>query len=723
MPRMSGPVVRQLWRSKLLTKRSSFRIATVGAVAAVVLAACSSGATTAPSAAPSAAPSVAASAPASTGASAAPSAGTDLTSLIAAAKAEGGLSVVALPRSWCGYGAMLDAFTAKYGIPINSLNPDGSSQQELDAITANKGNTGPAAPDVIDVGLSYGPKAVSEGLVAPYKVSTWSDIPDSAKDATGYWYGDYYGVMSFEVNTSVVTNVPQDWPDLLKAGKNQVALAGDPTGSNQAVSAVWAAALANGGSLDNAQPGLDFFKQLNDAGIFVPVIGKQATVATGETPIVLRWTYNALADKDSLKGNPPITVVVPKNGRLGGMYVQAISAFAPHPNAAKLWMEYLYSDEGQIGWMNGYCSPIRYDAMVKANAIPADVAAKLPESSGAASPDARPDHQGQRRDHQGLADRRRRPRQVVGEAFRFSPATVTDLVTAIDARDPRPSRPGRRRAPWTVLGVVPFFLFAIMFLVVPTSYLVVGSFRDEAGAWTVQNYLDLSQPRIANAYLSSIEISLVTSLVAGVFGFLLAYAVIAGGLPRPIRTGIMTFSGVASNFAGVPLALAFIFTIGRTGFVTVLLKAVGWNVYDSGFTIYSKIGLEIVYLYFQLPLMVLIIAPAIDGLKTEWREASENAGASTFQYWRYIGLPVLLPSLLGAMILLFGNAFGAQATAFALTGGFLNLVTILIGSQLSGDTLGNQNLGYALAMGMVAIMGVTLVAYSWLTRRAERWQR
>jgi putative spermidine/putrescine transport system substrate-binding protein len=367
------------------------RVAAIGAIAALALAACSSGATTAPSAAASAEASAAASmaastAPSAAAASAAASSGTDMTALIAAAKAEGGLTTIALPRSWCGYGALLDGFTAKYGIPINNLNPDGSSQQELDAITANKANKGPAAPDVIDVGLSYGPKAVSEGLLAPYKVSTWADIADSAKDASGNWYGDYYGVMSFEVNTAVIKTVPQDWSDLLTAGKNTVALAGDPTGSNQAVSAVWAAALANGGSVDNAQPGLDFFKKLNDAGIFVPVIGKAATVASGETPIVLRWTYNALADKDTLKGNPPITVVVPKTGRLGGMYVQAISAYAPHPNAAKLWMEYLYSDEGQLGWMNGYCSPIRYDAMLKANAIPADVAAKLPEASGAVLP-------------------------------------------------------------------------------------------------------------------------------------------------------------------------------------------------------------------------------------------------------------------------------------------------------------------------------------------------
>jgi putative spermidine/putrescine transport system permease protein len=298
------------------------------------------------------------------------------------------------------------------------------------------------------------------------------------------------------------------------------------------------------------------------------------------------------------------------------------------------------------------------------------------------------------------------------------------MVTTPDARGARSARRGHHRVPWTFLGVVPFFVFATMFLVIPTSYLVVGSFRDQAGNFTVQNYLDLARPLTANAYTTSIEISLVTAILGGILGFLLAYAVIAGGLPMPFRTGIVTFSGVASNFAGVPLALAFIFTIGRTGFVTVFLKTVlGVDVYGAGFTIYSKLGLEIVYLYFQLPLMVLIIAPAIDGLKKEWREASENAGASTFQYWRFIALPVLMPSLMGSIILLFGNAFGAQATAFALTGGFINLVTILIGGQLSGDVLGNQNLGYALAMGMVAIMAVTILAYSWLARRAERWQR
>ncbi|HEX8025122.1 MAG TPA: ABC transporter permease subunit [Candidatus Limnocylindrales bacterium] len=294
-------------------------------------------------------------------------------------------------------------------------------------------------------------------------------------------------------------------------------------------------------------------------------------------------------------------------------------------------------------------------------------------------------------------------------------AQLTDAPTA--------PRSGRRRFNWTVLGVGPFLLFAFLFLVLPTLFLFVGSFQNKAGQPTLDNFFHLTQPYTAGAYEASIEISLVTALAGGLFGFLLAYAVIAGGLPSWMRTAIMTFSGVASNFAGVPLALAFIFTIGPTGFITAVLMSVGLNLNGTGFTILSKLGLEIVYLYFQLPLMVLIIAPAIDGLKKEWREASENLGASSTQYWRHVALPVLLPSLLGSVILLFGNAFGAQATAYALTGGFIPLVTIVIGSQLSGDALGDKNLGYALAIGMVAIMAVTLIAYSWLTRLAERWQR
>lgn len=298
---------------------------------------------------------------------------------------------------------------------------------------------------------------------------------------------------------------------------------------------------------------------------------------------------------------------------------------------------------------------------------------------------------------------------------------MTQAALPVPGQDTPKARPGRRFS-WAWLGLVPFLAFAIAFLIIPTFYLVNGSFHNEAGQTTLQNYADLSQPTIVEAFRASIEISLVTAIVGGVFGFLLAYAVIRGGLPRVLGDALMTFSGVASNFAGVPLALAFTFTLGTTGLVTVILKSIGLDLNKSDFTIISKLGLEIAYLYFQFPLMVLIMAPAIAGLKTEWREASENMGASTAQYWRYIALPVLLPSLLGTILLLFGNAFGAQATAYTLTGE-INIVTLLVTRQINGDVLNNINLGYAVAMGMVAVMGVTILAYLWLQRRAARWQR
>jgi putative spermidine/putrescine transport system substrate-binding protein len=310
-----------------------------------------------------------------------------MAALITAAKAEGTLTTIALPHTWCNYGEAIETFKSKYGLEVNELNPDAGSGDEVEAIKANKDNKGPQAPDVIDVGLSFGPSAKKDGLIQAYKVSTWDSIPDTAKDPDGFWYGDYYGVLAFEVNKGIVTNVPQDWADLLDTShKSQVALAGDPRVSNQAIQTVYAAGLGNGGSLDNAQPGLDFFKKLKDAGNFVPTIAKPGTIDQGATPITIRWTYNALAHRDEAAGNTEIDVVVPKTGRFGGVYVQAISAFAPHPNAAKLWMEFLYSDEGQNIWLKGYCNPIRFEDMASRNAIPADTLSKLPDTAGAVFP-------------------------------------------------------------------------------------------------------------------------------------------------------------------------------------------------------------------------------------------------------------------------------------------------------------------------------------------------
>lgn len=301
--------------------------------------------------------------------------------LIAAAKAEGQLTTIALPHDWCGYGAVIEGFKTKYGIKINELNPDAGSGDEVEAIKANKDNKGPQAPDVIDVGLSFGPQAKAAGLLQPYKVANWATIPDTAKDADGFWYGDYYGVLTFQVNTDVIKTVPTDWPDLLKPEyKNSVALAGDPRASSQAIQGVYAAGLgmAGGDSAKAGAAGLKFFSDLNKAGNFVPVIGKAASFAQGATPIIIRWDYNALADRDTLKGNPKVQVVVPKSGIVAGVYVQAISAYAPHPNAAKLWMEYLYSDEGQLAWLKGYCHPIRFNDLVAKNKVPKALLDALP---------------------------------------------------------------------------------------------------------------------------------------------------------------------------------------------------------------------------------------------------------------------------------------------------------------------------------------------------------
>lgn len=280
------------------------------------------------------------------------------------------------------------------------------------------------------------------------------------------------------------------------------------------------------------------------------------------------------------------------------------------------------------------------------------------------------------------------------------------------------------RFSWDWLGAVPFFAFAILFLFLPSLVLFVGSFQDAQGNFTLANVTGLFIPSILSAYWITIRISVVTALGGGVLGFLVAYAGVISGLPRWVRTAMMTFSGVASNFAGVPLAFAFISTLGRLGLVTVILRDVFHiNIYNAGFNLYSFAGLSLTYMYFQFPLMVLIITPALEGLRPDWREAATNLGATHGQYWRHVALPILLPSLLGTMILLFGNAFGAYATALTLTGGLINVVTILIGAQIKGDVLHNVGLGYALALGMIVVMAVSMAGYYLLRRRSERWMR
>lgn len=293
-------------------------------------------------------------------------------------------------------------------------------------------------------------------------------------------------------------------------------------------------------------------------------------------------------------------------------------------------------------------------------------------------------------------------------------------MTVGGAQSKRRLGPPRTRL-FNWLGVLPFFLFSAAFLIGPAVILFYRSLEDPEGGFTLQFWGQLTSDSVMRAYGISVRLSLTTALLGGIFGFLLAWAVSLGALPRSVRSALTTFSGVASNFAGVPLAAAFIFTLGRVGAITALFEWLGVDLYRSGFSLYTFWGLVLVYLYFQFPLMVLVMLPGLDGLKREWREAAENLGATPRQYWRKVALPVLMPSILGTMILLFGNAFGAHATAYALTGGLLPLATLLIGQQISGDVLNNPGLGYAVAVGMVMIMAIAIGIYSVLQRRSERW--
>ena len=281
-----------------------------------------------------------------------------------------------------------------------------------------------------------------------------------------------------------------------------------------------------------------------------------------------------------------------------------------------------------------------------------------------------------------------------------------------------------RRLPWSWLGIAPFLTFTLLFLIIPNAYLAVGAFQNATGQFTFANVSELFQPTTLDAYWISIKIGVASAIGGTAFGFLLAYAVTLGDLPRWIRPGLVTFCGVASNFAGLALAFAFLATLGRVGLVTTsLIKYFDFNIYNTGFNLVSFWGLALTYLYFQIPLVVLILTPALDGLKHEWREAATILGASSWQYWRHVALPVLGPAILGTTLLLFANAFGAVSTAYGLTNGSLNIVPILLYAQIRGDVLHNVNLGYALALGMVIVTGASNTACIWLRMRGEKRMR
>ena len=304
--------------------------------------------------------------------------------LVKAAQAEGTLNVIALPPSWANYDEMLSTFSDKYDIEISSANPDGSSQDELDAVTSQKGQD--RAPDVLDVGTSFAKQAAAQDLLAPYQVATWDDIPEDQKDADGNWYNDYGGYLSIGCNATIVGECPTTMADLADPRyAGQVALNGNPAQAQAAFAGVWAAALANGGSLDDIGPGIDFFVDLKESGNFNPVESTPATVLSGETPISLDWDYVNAAQTDELAAaGSTWEVSVPSDGLIGGYYCQAISKFAPHPAAARLWQEFLFSDEGQNIWLKGLARPVRLPTMEDAGTADAEALNALPQVEGTA---------------------------------------------------------------------------------------------------------------------------------------------------------------------------------------------------------------------------------------------------------------------------------------------------------------------------------------------------
>lgn len=307
-----------------------------------------------------------------------------LSALETAAKAEGKLNTIALPPNWANYGKIISTFQSKYGITITNAAPNDTSAQELQAITSLKGQS--RAPDVVDVGPSFAVQGATEGLFAPYKVATWDTIPDSMKDPGGLWYGDYYGVISFGTNLNVQKNPPKDWSDLTNSRYHgQVAIDGDPRSANDAFSAVYAAALANGGSLDDIEPGINFFAKLKKLGNYIPADALPANISKGSTPIAIIWDYLNLANKQTFAGNPPYTVSIPVTGVYGGYYAQAISKTGPNPNAARLWQEFIYSDEGQLLYLEGFTHPARFTDMAQRKVIPASVMAAMPPAAAYAN--------------------------------------------------------------------------------------------------------------------------------------------------------------------------------------------------------------------------------------------------------------------------------------------------------------------------------------------------
>lgn len=296
-------------------------------------------------------------------------------------------------------------------------------------------------------------------------------------------------------------------------------------------------------------------------------------------------------------------------------------------------------------------------------------------------------------------------------------------MSGVSDRSSGQPRPARRRHGLAALALLPFALVVVLFLLAPTLSLVWGSFHDPQGNFTLANYGYLKgEDKSLQPFVNSIVLSAGTMIVGSVVGLIVAQAILSARV-RALEQLTISFSSVAANFAGVPLAFAFIATLGVEGLVTHWLQSVGIDIYKAGFTLYDILGLAVVYSYFQIPLMVLLILPALQAMKREWREASDNLGAGGFTYLRRVAIPVLMPSIIASALLLFANSFGAYATAYALTTGFVSIVPIAISNVIAGDVTFDPGQGDALAVGLAVIMAVCIVGQALLQRRASRFLR
>ncbi len=639
--------------------------------------------------------------------------GTTIKELVAEAKKEGGLNTIALPPDWANYGEIMSTFSKKYGVPISNANPNGSSSEENQAVRSLKGD--PRAPDVLDVSPAFAIQGANEGLYAKYFNTKVNKVPRAMKDGRGFWVGDYWGAISLGANKGVVSTVPKTYKDLLKPdvqepGRSEREPAHLGLGSGRRVRGSdrerWVAEQHPAG--DRLLRAAEERRELHPGAGHAPD-GRVGPDADRDRLGLPEHRVHQGVPGGEVVGDHPGRrrlrgVLLPGHQRHGSASVGGTALAGVHllgPGAAALAQGVLASGAvHRHGGSQGRAESARQRAPGREPLCEGEVRQRRPSHEGTGA-------------HQRAVGRQGR---ILGPGHR----------SARGGRPPAgPPRAARRRPSFAWIGVIPFFAFTAMFLIIPSAEVMIGAFKTTAGGFTFDNVLDVVRTaNLRNAFKQSIEISLVTAIAGGLLGLLIAYAAIREGTPRWIRSAFGTFSGVAANFGGIPLAFAFIATLGTIGIVTQFLEnAFGFDLYEHGFSLFTKTGVELAYLYFQIPLMILIIAPAIDGLRAEWREASSNLGASSYQYWRYIALPVLFPSILGAVILLFGNSFAAYATAYGLTSSGLNLVPIIIGADLRGNVLTNPHEGQALALGMFVVLAAMMLFYIPLQRRASRWAK